>query len=178
MSLVHGWNLFHAISSALKKFSHILTDLGPVGILIAASMGLPDVAGAGIFELLMKAHAGDKGAREHVKAVLARGGKWPAFIDAAAEKLKSHPQWHAFQAHVKKHVHAHSPEAARPAPGHWASALMSGERWFPADKSRDISFPEVSGRGGHGGHHHHHRKHPKPLPPQPQEPDDEAQSPE
>jgi hypothetical protein len=161
MSLVHGWNLFHAISSALKKFSHILTDLGPVGILLAASMGLPDVAGAGIFELLMKAHAGDKGAREHVKAVLARGGKWPAFIDAAAEKLRKHPQWHAFQEHVRKHVHAHSPEAARPSPGHWASALMSGEM----------------GRGGHGGHHHHHRKH-KPLPPQPQEPDDEAQSPE
>ncbi len=104
---LHGWNLFHAISSAVKKFGHILTDLGPVGVLLAASFGLPDVAGAGVFALLMKSHAGDKGAQAHVQAVLARGGKWPDFLDAAAAKLAAHPSWGKFQAHVQKHIKAH-----------------------------------------------------------------------
>jgi hypothetical protein len=161
---LHGWNLFHAISSAIKKFEHILVDLGPVGVVLAASFGLPDVAGAGVFALLMKAHAGDKGAKAHVQAVLARGGKWPDFLDAAAAKLAAHPQWSAFQAHVQKHVKAHT---------HGLIESVIGP-FDPAGYNLDDTTFDPPGSNltsGRGHHRHHHRPKAAPLL-DPQEPND------
>jgi hypothetical protein len=118
-----GWrfNLGHVF----KSFEHILHDLGPVGVLLATSMGMPEAAGVGVFELLMKAHAGDHAAKQHVERVLARGGKWPAFLDAAAKRLKLHPSWKRFTEYARKHARKQKEgarEVTRAAPGRWATS--------------------------------------------------------
>jgi hypothetical protein len=100
-----GWNLFksiaHAANAAVHTFGHIVNDLGPVGRAVAAAFALPAVAGEGAVELLMKAHAGNPAAKQHLKDVVARGGNWPEFMETMAQKLKAHPDFSAFSAHAK-----------------------------------------------------------------------------
>jgi len=151
---LHGWNLFRAVSHAMHAFDHMLKNLGPVGAALAATFGLPEAAGAGVFSLLMKAHAGDAGAKKHVQAVLARGGKWPDFLDAAAAKLEAHPQWSAFKAHVQKHIKAH---------------VVHGDWMDPA--GYDLSDHTFDPPGSHLSSGHRRRPKARPLV-DPQEPND------
>jgi hypothetical protein len=135
-----GWNLFHAIAHvadrAVRSFSHIVHDLGPVGMGLAASLGLPEAAGAGVFDLLMKAHAGNAAARQHVATVQARGGNWPEFLTRAASHLKAHPDFKAFSVHAR--VQAASARrsvtgVARPAPPTpYSNRPRSGARLGPS----------------------------------------------
>ena len=139
MSNVVGWNLFHEISKAVhsvasaadhvvKGFSHIMHDLGPIGVAAAAALGLPEIAGAGMIDLLMKDHAGSKPAAAKLREVSARGGNWPALIHNVAQAIKAHPDFAEFHAHATAaKVHG----VARPAPP-TAYSNRPGARQGPA----------------------------------------------
>lgn len=175
---VHGWNLFHAISSAVDKFAHIVHSLGPLGEILAIGLGIPPGVTTGATALLMKVHAGDPKAKAHLKTVVARGANWKSFMHQLNAKLEAHPDFGAFKAHVAKvKVHGLIESVIGPfdpagynlddttfdPPG---SHLTSGARELP---------PRPSWRTdghGHHGHHGHHRK-PKAHPLEdPQEPND------
>lgn len=132
-----GWNLFksiaHAVDHAVKSFEHIVKDLGPFGVVLAASLGLPELATGAAVTLLMKAHAGDAGAKAHVKTVLARGGNWPTYMNQMAAKLKAHPDFARFSQHAKATnaavhgLHESLGRGRRPAPPTGQSADQGDE---------------------------------------------------
>jgi peptidoglycan hydrolase-like protein with peptidoglycan-binding domain len=118
---VVGWNLFHAIShiasQAVHTFQHIAHDLGPVGIALAASVGLPPEVMAshgGLAALLMSAHAGHPDAKSKAHALSSQSPAWHHLILGLEEHLKAHPAFPAFHAHVQsahaaaQHAHAHT----------------------------------------------------------------------
>jgi hypothetical protein len=140
MSQDVGWNLFHAISnvvhdvthaadSVVRGFSHIMHDLGPFGVAAAAMLGLPEIAGAGMADLLMKDHAGHPEAQKRVQEVLARGGNWPTLVHQVAAKIKAHPDFKEFHAHVvAAKVHGVAPPPPPQAYSNVPSAHRPG-RW-------------------------------------------------
>jgi hypothetical protein len=181
---VHGWDLFHAISSAVDKFAHIVHSLGPLGEVLAIGLGIPPGVTTGATALLMKVHAGDPKAKAHLKTVVARGANWKSYMHQLNAKLEAHPDFPTFKAHVAT-VKVHG-----------LIESVVGDWFRPGEENRAVHFPGVDGpfdpagwsgddttfdppgshlTSGRGGHHgHHHRKHkPKALPlSDAQEPDD------
>jgi len=98
-----GWNLFHALShfasSALHTFQHIAEEIGPVGIVLGAALGIPPdpTLLGGVALALMHAHAGNPSAREHLKKLAAKGPKYKSLIKQVHAKLVAHPDFQKFK---------------------------------------------------------------------------------
>jgi hypothetical protein len=161
---VHGWNLFHAISSAVDKFAHIVHSLGPLGEILAIGLGIPPGVTTGATALLMKVHAGDPKAKAHLKTVVARGANWKSYMTQLEQKLLAHPDFGAFKAHVAK-VKVHG--LVESVVGDW----MDPPGYDLSDHTFDPPGSHLSSGVGRGHGHRHHKPKGHPLE-DPQEPND------